>query len=1006
MLNNNPSKYSTDSISDSLEKAYHGMLLNEDTKENIRSFLYYRMHESVLKTKVPYNILIRCNDSSRMELFAQKLLNALKSTGIEKKAFCIMTEKELLSAQSSILKLSEKYSVLVLTSFAQESTPAWTRIQKEMESTPEMVKIICATDEVAEKRFRSDEHFYYRVLGHHIFLKELNSSEICSLFLQKLSGTNYDITQEFKEGISHYISVVYPKADLRNEAFVDDLFNRVISHLLSSFENPDLITADCIPYYRKPRQYEDIVKEISEITGLDEVKKNLLRTGNILRYQKELKIQIPETLNKIFIGNAHIGKFEIASLYSELLFSLGQLHTEKIVRISADHLEQSASESTLEEFRRFCQKADGKLIYIDHADCLFQEHVSPFTEILCDTISSHATTVLVLASTADSFEEKLNHSLLSKYNFEITHFHNLTSKQWTDNFVSYCESKNCRLDEFGQAMVEHIIADLQKSQKFKNWATVKELFNQAIRTYASTHIADTDTQIILTEKDFPYDFINSSDSGNWIKDDYVSKSPSEKSTTNILLTAMSTFPKEIKKSIFSYKGQTYIGRYQLDPIPKMLSYELAKSGRCLDKILMLCTPKTTEKKMVRTDENQTIEDSPIGYFKYQIEDYMNPEIELKERFSQIDIDENKPAEGIHKTVEIIRNIRKRNEKAGKTVHLYLDTHGGFRGVQLMLEAIISLLKNEDIHIEKIYAIQFSDSKDQPNRIIDNDAELEMFDFVSGINEFINYGRINSLSSHMKTQDSNLLKPIQKIADSIQLCDIPKFEEGLNDLAKYFDCQGKIKNPYLNLFEENIKNDYRSLLTKNRTVTDEIEWCLRKGFYQQAITLIESRMPEEIFKSKLLTYNNSLDTFATQNCGHYNKYVFILNRCDMFWSRQSTDKERREEKISIMQISDISSFIQNVSDNNLKRLHSLKFYCPKTKDRAAFSSPITIRSKNKKMLYVFLWLHSGFQQLRHNYNHAGNTPNGISVVQISQSIKNYVHLANELLIHPGRESKTP
>ena len=147
---------------------------------------------------------------------------------------------------------------------------------------------------------------------------------------------------------------------------------------------------------------------------------------------------------------------------------------------------------------------------------------------------------------------------------------------------------------------------------------------------------------------------------------------------------------------------------------------------------------------------------------------------------------------------------------------------------------------------------------------------------------------------------------------------------------------------------------------------------------------------------------------------------------MFWSTIKNDEKRRKKKISIMRKSDISSLIQNVSGDDLECLHSLNFHCLKPKGRKAnreankeanketnkeankdiFECPITIHSQNKKMLYVFLWLHSGFQQLRHNYNHAGNTPNGISVVQISQSIKNYVHLANELLIHPGRESKTP
>ena len=57
--------------------------------------------------------------------------------------------------------------------------------------------------------------------------------------------------------------------------------------------------------------------------------------------------------------------------------------------------------------------------------------------------------------------------------------------------------------------------------------------------------------------------------------------------TNVLLLALSTFPGQMKKNKFEYNFNghqgTVIGRYQLDPIPKMLDY-LLKAMKILTKL--------------------------------------------------------------------------------------------------------------------------------------------------------------------------------------------------------------------------------------------------------------------------------------------------------------------------------------------------------------------------------------------------------------------------------------
>lgn len=67
---------------------------------------------------------------------------------------------------------------------------------------------------------------------------------------------------------------------------------------------------------------------------------------------------------------------------------------------------------------------------------------------------------------------------------------------------------------------------------------------------------------------------------------------------------------------------------------------------------------------------------------------MNPNLEDEERFVPISVNLDSPFEGIQNVIQTLRTIQ--NSEKGLT--LYLDTHGGLRGVQRVLEATVSLLK--------------------------------------------------------------------------------------------------------------------------------------------------------------------------------------------------------------------------------------------------------------------------------------------------------------------------
>lgn len=131
--------------------------------------------------------------------------------------------------------------------------------------------------------------------------------------------------------------------------------------------------------------------------------------------------------------------------------------------------------------------------------------------------------------------------------------------------------------------------------------------------------------------------------------------------TNVLLLALSTFPGQMKKNKFEYNFNghqgTVIGRYQLDPIPKMLDELLAESNENLDKIIMLCTDKTLKETSITTPENIMMNISPLEYFKNQIRNYMNPNLSDDERFTPITFSLFSPYDGIQQVIDTLRGIK-------------------------------------------------------------------------------------------------------------------------------------------------------------------------------------------------------------------------------------------------------------------------------------------------------------------------------------------------------------
>ena len=392
-----------------------------------------------------------------------------------------------------------------------------------------------------------------------------------------------------------------------------------------------------------------------------------------------------------------------------------------------------------------------------------------------------------------------------------------------------------------------------------------------------------------------------------------SPSESDENSVSIALFALSLYNND-DKSRFIKDDKEYKYFYQLEPALLNERISLGKNG--LDYIIALCTDGTLKKgenKEFRVgDECYEIDLSPLDFVEriarnsllkeekadksesiinldekdeeyvslYKEEDDLNERVivvkagDSSAHFSEKPENDNN-ARVISSTIRAIKHI-----KGDRRIIIHVYNNGGFRATQSNLESIVSLLeKDSDISVTK-YDVQYEKSE-HVTRI--REMGNDVVDFVSGINEFRNYGKMNSLNKYYgrsgeknylrlsNNNDVKLMECLNEISYGIQSNMLDSFYDGISKLVELKE--NTLYDYYLSLFKEEIY-DVFTFIGENGKDADYhkkmIRWSLDKGYYQQALTMIESLIPLILHMNNIFKYEcdgeyiNSIRMFKKQD----------------------------------------------------------------------------------------------------------------------------------------------
>ena len=230
----------------------------------------------------------------------------------------------------------------------------------------------------------------------------------------------------------------------------------------------------------------------------------------------------------------------------------------------------------------------------------------------------------------------------------------------------------------------------------------------------------------------------------------------------------------------------------------------------------------------------------------------------KIKFLLLPVNEDDLNPGIRDSVDAIREWNKTRVTGEEK--FWVDVHGGFRNTMTVLSGIITLLKIDGIVPEKVYAPRY-DFPSKTMTLPKSAEEIEIFDFVSGMDDFINYGNADQLIGYfdrhkVSEYERMVLSAIEKVATGTQCCDTILYKQGLTELSELLNKSVPKDSFLLGLFLNYIRDSYGELLSKRRTTLMIVRRCVEKKLYQQALTFIEASMPQEIVKKGLLTFDIS------------------------------------------------------------------------------------------------------------------------------------------------------
>ena len=838
---------------DSLNKVFEGFIKPESVMKELEEFIAYVKSDLEDDMKKVYpTMLVVAKDEEQAALFARGVAKFLK----EQKIISTYLNRPSFLWESAIGK---EFDCVLVDDF--DDRPATKveldRVEKRVKKSAfdERLKLINIFYTTKERAKQYKEYYKEDFYKHFVTRIELKPYEILDIivgahkcFKNWAEFGEIEVSKDFYPALDEWIDTVYDRADKTGKDFVVGLKERLIKQ--SKFlGNPYKFEANTIPQYWHRDSANDVKNEMLNNPAV-------LWSSDLDDFFALIDRNVSDKLgfNIVVSSNREDEAKRFAKYYARLLNS-------KEYRITSSKYVQTVLMDDLLEIDKF-DDLHGVIFVEDFNE--FENTNESYASVLMNLkqMSEDPTNDLVFVLYNKGKTSELNGRLdefeirdTFNFNFNLLN-HTVESSKRLIAFI--CEQKNVKVDD-------SVLNELAGA--VLNTKSLSEAI-QCIETKITT-LNDVSEQRCSTDEE-KFKNIQEKEAKLGEAKKKVRKDRKER---NVLLLPLSTLNSvNVSKYESMVEGVENQGYYisQLEPVPKMLAGMLNAQGDQLDSIYVLNT-SATEKECIKegllkelsrfTNTQKDVDEhgekyTAFTYFKERCSKFVEPK-----KIKSISISDG-VEQALYELTNRLKNMLSGQEPTEK-INLYVDFHGGFRDSATVLNAILILIKDIDnIELKDMYTIDYN-NQTHFGKVRSVKDVSNVYDFVSGMKEFLSFGRSNGLVQFNENVSNeggiNITNAINKISDSILLNRMENFTSNLKELSTALANNGQINGYYgvvkdlvLNNYKVKIENDTYNLLEDDSDyLPAQLQWCLDKKLLQQALVLIESKTAPVLYSNRII-----------------------------------------------------------------------------------------------------------------------------------------------------------